>query len=154
MDPSLEAKIYSQVQQRITSGLVGVHTHLCNALLLTFKSLNVCCWLLGSPNYTSYQLNLLYRVTLKGLQGNPQRMRLQRRLYGIYTVCFLIFMIPCNCKLVFFFAKSSFKSLDYYIQGRILNLSLESTNIKSVCSSLQSHPLWITLYDNVFHHTS
>ena len=148
MDPSLEAKIYSQVQQRITSGLVGVYTHLCIALLLTFKSLNVYCWLIGSPNYTSYQLNLLI------IQGYPQRIRLQRRLYGIYTVCFLIFMIPCNCKLVFFFAKSSFKSLDYYIQGRILNLSLESTNIKSVCSSLQSHPLWITLYDNVFHHTS
>ena len=28
-----------------------------------------------------------------------QRMRLQRRLYGIYTLCFLIFTIPCNCFL-------------------------------------------------------
>ena len=28
-----------------------------------------------------------------------QRMRFQERLYGIYTVCFQIFMNPCNCKL-------------------------------------------------------
>ena len=26
------------------------------------------------------------------VQSDPQRMRLQRRLYGIYTFCFLIFM--------------------------------------------------------------
>ena len=48
-------------------------------------------------------------------QGYPQRMRLQRRLYGIYTVCFLIFTIPVNCKLVCFFAKSLHKALNYYI---------------------------------------
>ena len=38
------------------------------------------------------------------IQGYPQRMRLQRRLYGIYTFCFLIFTIPCNYKLVSLFA--------------------------------------------------
>ena len=29
-------------------------------------------------------------------QGYPQKIRLQRRLYGIYTVCFLKFMTSCN----------------------------------------------------------
>ena len=29
-------------------------------------------------------------------QGYPQRMRLQRRLYGIYTVCFVIFRTPLS----------------------------------------------------------
>ena len=33
-------------------------------------------------------------------------MRLQRRLYGIYTVCFLIFMTPFNYRLLSFHAKS------------------------------------------------
>ena len=32
------------------------------------------------------------------LKGCPHRMKLQRRLYGMYTVCFLTFMIPCNYK--------------------------------------------------------
>ena len=35
-----------------------------------------------------------------------QRMRLQRRQYGIYSVCSIIFMIPCNYKLLFSFPKS------------------------------------------------
>ena len=30
-------------------------------------------------------------------------MRLQRRLYGIYTVCLLKFVILCHCKLISFF---------------------------------------------------
>ena len=34
------------------------------------------------------------------VQGYPQRMKLQRLLYGIYTVSFLIFTILCKCKLV------------------------------------------------------
>ena len=45
------------------------------------------------------------------------RMRLQRRLYGIYVISFLIFMIFSNCKLAFFFAKYFNKSLKTYIQG-------------------------------------
>ena len=32
-------------------------------------------------------------------RDKPQRMRLQRRLYEIYTVCLFTFTIPCNCKL-------------------------------------------------------
>ena len=123
-------------------------------------------------------------------------MRLQRRLYEIYTVSFLILIIPCNCKhvslfLIFvkkqlqeltrvnpdrnifsinveltstfllyrglvhhhhrvfkhvsFFAKSSNKPLKDYIQGRRLNLTLESLYLNYYTSSLQSQPLWVTL---------
>ena len=50
------------------------------------------------------------------IQGHPQRMRLQGRLYGIYTVRFLIFMIPCNSKLVSIFVKTFKKPLKDYIQ--------------------------------------
>ena len=35
---------------------------------------------------------------LDNLQGYSQRMTLQRLLYEMYTVCFIIFRIPCNCK--------------------------------------------------------
>ena len=32
------------------------------------------------------------------VQGYPQRMRLQKRLYGISLVCFLTFRVPCKQK--------------------------------------------------------
>ena len=41
-------------------------------------------------------------------QGYPQRMR-------IYTICILIFTIPCNCKRVCFHVKSLNKPSDNYI---------------------------------------
>ena len=44
-------------------------------------------------------------ITLLYIQGYPQRKRLQRRLFEISTVSFLLFMIPRDCKLVSFFAK-------------------------------------------------
>ena len=40
------------------------------------------------------------------VQSCPQAMRIQRRLYGIYTVYFLIFIVSWDSKLVCFFAKS------------------------------------------------
>ena len=40
------------------------------------------------------------------IQGYPQRIRLQRRLYGVYIVCFLIFTTLCNFKQVLLPAKS------------------------------------------------
>ena len=43
-------------------------------------------------------------------------MRLQRRLSGISTVCFLIFMISCNYKLGSFFAKSLNQPFKDHIQ--------------------------------------
>ena len=40
------------------------------------------------------------------MQDYPESMRIQRRLYGIYFVCFLVFMIPFNYKLLSFFVKT------------------------------------------------
>ena len=47
-------------------------------------------------------------------------MRLQRRLYGIYFVCFLTFMTPCSCKLVSFFVK--FLNRPYIYLFKAVNL--------------------------------
>ena len=52
--------------------------------------------------------------------GYPQRLRLQRRLYEIYTVCILILMIPYNRKLLSFFHKS----LNKPFKGSILRQRL------------------------------
>ena len=57
-------------------------------------------------------------------------MRIQRPLYGVFTVCFLVFI------LTYFLNKSL----------RWLNLNLGLLDYKS---SLQSHPLWVTLYINI-----
>ena len=55
-------------------------------------------------------------------------------------------MIPCNFKLVLFFAKSFKKPLKGYIKDRRLNLTLGLSYYVSFSSSLQSHSLWVTLY--------
>ena len=44
-------------------------------------------------------------------------MRRQRRLYEIYTACFFVFMIPCNCKHVSFFVKSLKLAIKFYIKA-------------------------------------
>ena len=55
-----------------------------------------------SPNI--FVTNIVY---LDVLQGYLQRMPLHRRLYGIYTVCFLVFSVPALQRLVcVFFVKS------------------------------------------------
>ena len=71
-----------------------------------------------------------------------QRMRLQRRLYKIHTVCSITFIIPAYRKLVMF-KKSYFIFTNRHcsIQGRRINL---------YWSSWKSHPLWVTLYKNCF----
>ena len=58
-----------------------------------------------------------------------------------FGLCFLIFTTLCNCKLVTFFTKSLNKSLKYY-----LNFNLGFSYSMIVKSSLQSHPLWVTLW--------
>ena len=78
------------------------------------------------------------------IQSYLQRMRLQRRLYRVDTVCFLIFMVY-SCKLDSFFAKSFNKQLIDCIQGRRLNLTWESSYLKNFESSLQFHSFWVTL---------
>ena len=50
------------------------------------------------------------------IQGYTQEIRLQRRLDEISIVCFLMFMIPCNCKLFSFFVKSINKPLKLYLK--------------------------------------
>ena len=63
---------------------------------------------------------------------------LQRRLYGMYTVCLLILIIPCNCKLV--------KSLTRLYLRRKHDFTLKPSYLMSFKSSLQSpHLLWVTL---------
>ena len=49
----------------------------------------------------------IYRVTHKGGDLSDD--------YGIYAVYFLIFMIPCNCKLISVFLKSLIKPLKDFI---------------------------------------
>ena len=80
---------------------------------------------------------------------NPQRMRLQRQLYGFYTVIFLIVLVPWNCKLVSFFAKSLNKPVKDFIQGRRPKLTLKLPYLKYVKSSLRSHPLGETLCNDL-----
>ena len=83
-----------------------------------------------------------YGTELCNKQSYLQMMRLQRRLYGIYTVYFPIFIISCNCKLISFFAKFLKKPS----KGKQLILTLKSSCFNSYKSSLQSHPLRVTLY--------
>ena len=68
------------------------------------------------------------------VQGYPQRTRLQRRLYRIYTICFFIIVTHRNCKVV-----SLFDINRSYLRQK-LDFSLD---LKSFRSSLQSHPLWV-----------
>ena len=65
-----------------------------------------------------------YLVTLYSVQGYQHRIRLQRRLCGIYSGCFFIIMI--------FFAKSLNKPFKTHIQGIQLNLNLGSSYLVQV----------------------
>ena len=47
-------------------------------------------------NLTANNTHIYYYLDIRGY---PQRMRLQRRLYRNYTVCFLLFRIPCGLTL-------------------------------------------------------
>ena len=48
--------------------------------------------------------------------------------------------------LLISFSNKKNNPLENYIYGRIHNLALGSSHFKSFRSSLQSHPLWVTLY--------
>ena len=56
-------------------------------------------------------------------------MRLQRRLYGLNTVCFPIFVNHCNCKKNVH-CKINEKAIIDYIQGRTLFITLISWYLK------------------------
>ena len=107
--------------------------------VVSMGSLKKCqpIWFSRLASY-SYHLNIQ-------IQGYPHKMRLQRRSYRNYTVCFLRCMIPCNCLTCFFFPKPLNNPLEDCILGRGLNLIAKSS-FMSFTSSWQSHPLWVTLY--------
>ena len=91
-------------------------------LILTFEMLSLGVWLFEIVNWYIY-------------------------LWKCYFVCFLTFMVFCNCKLISFFVKSlSHQNSKDDIQGRRLNLILQFSYYMSFGSSLQFHPLWVTLY--------
>ena len=111
-----------------------------------------------SPNQGWIILSITTPLTLynvfysrnQSIQEFPQGIRRQRRLCGIYTVYLIIHMIPCNHKLVFSFAKSLNKPFQDHIQGWRHILNLESSYFRGFKSSLQFHPLWVTLSDYYF----
>ena len=72
------------------------------------------------------------------LQRFPQRMKLQtqRRLFGIFTLCFLILIILTLINFFSFFAKSLNTPFKDHIRDRRLNLNLESPKLNSFKSFL------------------
>ena len=62
--------------------------------------------------------SILYNLFI---QGYPQRIRLQRRLYRLYTVYFLILRILCTCKL-FFFVATLINRHNLWALGRLYSL--------------------------------
>ena len=65
-----------------------------------------CKQVASFPNMSQQNLKTVPFSFSLVIQGYPKRKRLQRRLYEISTFCFLIYTVPCNCKLVPFCAKS------------------------------------------------
>ena len=82
---------------------MGVLSYLCK--VLTFNVSNVYCL-----DFKNLFLSLKREKYDRSKGGwniifhfNTTDETNQRRLYGIYIVCFLIFTILCICKIVFFF---------------------------------------------------
>ena len=73
-------------------------------------------------------------------KGYPQRM-IQMTVRNYYYS-----IVLCDCKLESISCKSLNKPLRDYCQGTIINLTLKSSYFKSAKSSLQSQPLWLTMY--------
>ena len=74
-------------------------------------------------------------------------MILQRLLNGIYTVCFLTNYDSLQLKINFFLCPIIKNTITKtLVKGKGLISTLESSHIKSFRSSLQSHPLRVTLY--------
>ena len=67
-------------------------------------------------------------------------MRLQRIMQSV-SLYFLL-TIPCNCKLVSFFAKLLNKSFKDNIQCKKFSLTLKLSNYTSFRSSLKYHLFW------------
>jgi len=69
----------------------------------------------------------------------PGRMILQRRLCGIYTFCFLIFMIPRNCKLFLSLPNNKTSHNKTICKAEDLIQCWHSSILRVSWSSVQSH---------------
>ena len=73
----------------------------------------------------------VHTLAPKDIQGYPQEMRLQRRLYG-----FVLFMIPRVIKLLYLFSKT------LCIPAKNTKTNLQSIVLKDIsCCHYQYHPL-------------
>ena len=86
------------------------------------------------------ETELYSEQTANIVQGYPKRLNFMRRLHGIYTDFFLIFMIPCNYIHLILSMPNFWKNHLKSFLGRRLNVSLESSYLPSFKSSLQFHP--------------
>ena len=84
----------------------------------------------GSLNY--FDLTISIHICTSWIRS----MRLQRQQYGIYSLCSILFMIPCNYKLLFSFPKSHIKTVFQEV-----NLGLPYLKYFQVVFTL-----WVTLY--------
>ena len=84
-----------------------------------------------------------YRMKLKYSTGLPTKDETSETI--VRKLCCLVYL--CNFELVIFFAKSYKYPLEDNIQGR--SFTLRSSYLKSFRSSLQFHPLWVTLYSEM-----
>ena len=79
-------------------------------------------WFAFLAFYKNYKREqMVYLPCSRHLQGYPQRMRLQRRLYKMNTVCFFIFRNTGLCKFLCPIIKKARKDFSY---DRILKLTL------------------------------
>ena len=94
-------------------------------------------------NYDFY-----YRYHIINIQGYLQRMRLrwESNVRTLYCLVSYIYTIPCNFKLFSFLSKSFSKPL----KGSIRAEDFFSSYFNDLKSSLQSNPLWVTLYIGVY----
>ena len=101
-------------------------------------------WIRNTKSSKKDWICLMFKI----VQGYPQRMRLQRRLYRIYTVCFLNLIFS-----KYFFFQGNNVSPDRSLQVTLRSwcfmrsLLYIMRSLSSIFrSSLKSHPFWLTLY--------
>jgi len=71
------------------------------SLIVLLKSIYLKYFVIITNIYFSNKLYLILSYSQWPIQGYPQRMRLQRRLYRIFFFCFLTFRVPCRSKLAY-----------------------------------------------------
>ena len=77
-------------------------------LFLDLKSGNISATYIEQVNEGVFRRNTGEEIIIiRFIQDNPQRMRLQRQLYGINSVCFLCSRFFATANLSFFFFSKS-----------------------------------------------